>query len=319
MNNCNFSEDLKKENKEIKDYYLYSNNFNKNEEPNFYFSHFHNYNENENTDNSFEEYLKEEKIENLLYNNNNDNLFFLNEDINSYESQQNYFLGKKHNINNNDNEEKIIFKKNRNNLKNNIFKISKDKNDNTPHILTNETSSSNHKNNKNIITYSNFRSDSLLIRFKSFLGKSFINYINNKLKKITKRKIKLIAFNYKLFTLNVSYGENKKWLNEKIKNLLIMGIEYNQIKNEKALKSIYIRKEKEFNEIKSILELSYKDIIERFYLSNYFQEFQKDIKNRLLNEQFKKVMNISLFEKNGFINFILSRKENKGKNGKSEN
>ena len=98
-----------------------------------------------------------------------------------------------------------------------------------------------------------------------------------------------------------------------------MGIEYNQIKNEKALKSIYIRKEKEFNEIKSILELSYKDIIERFYLSNYFQEFQKDIKNRLLNEQFKKVMNISLFEKNGFINFILSRKENKGKNGKSEN
>lgn len=312
MNQNNIFIEIPKDNKEIEDYYLYSNIINKDDEPNFCFSNFHNdnnYNENEN--NSFEQFLMEEKIKISQYNNNSDNLFLLNDIINPFQDQQNNFLGKKHNLNSVDDEEKNIFKKNRNNLNNYIFKISNDKNDNITHNITNETSSSNYNNNK--ITYSNFRNDSLLIKFKSFLGKSFIKFMNNKLKNLTKRKLKLFSFNYKLFTLNVSYGENKKWLNEKIKNLLIFGNEPNQIKNQKTLKSIERRKEQEFNEVKSILELSYKEIIERFYISNYFYEFQKDKKNRLLNDNFQKAMNISLLEKNGFINFILSRKGNNGK------
>ena len=220
-------------------------------------------------------------------------------------------MGKKYYLNN---DEKITFKKNRNNLNNNIFNISNAlnyKNDTNTHNLTHETSSSNHNNNK--ITYSNLRSDTLLIKFKSFLGKSFITFINNKLKNLTKRKIKLFSFNYKKFTLNVSYSDNKKWLNEQVKNLLILGDQPNQIKNEKALKSIYKRKEKEFGEVKYLLELSYKDIIERFYLSNYFEEFKKDKKVNELNEHFYKILGISLFEKNGFINFMCSRKGNKEK------
>lgn len=216
-----------------------------------------------------------------------------------------------------------LFKKNRNNLCNNIFKTLNDKNDKSSSIndnnnnnnLTNETSSgnSNNNNNNNKIAYSNIRCDSLLIKFKSFLGKSFITFLNDKLKKSAKRRIKLFSFNYKKFTLNVSYSENQKWFNEKMKDLLVLGSEPNQLKNEKALKSIYKRKEEEFNEIKYLLELSYKEIIQRFYRSNFFENFKKQQKIIQLNENFKKVMNNSILDQDGFINFICSRRGNKGK------
>ena len=248
------------------------------------------------------------------------NLVSNKDEIFPIEDQKNSFLGKKTHLNE---ENKIIFKKNRNNLCNNIFKTLNDKNDKSSSIndnnnnnnLTNETSSgnSNNNNNNNKIAYSNIRCDSLLIKFKSFLGKSFITFLNDKLKKSAKRRIKLFSFNYKKFTLNVSYSENQKWFNEKMKDLLVLGSEPNQLKNEKALKSIYKRKEEEFNEIKYLLELSYKEIIQRFYRSNFFENFKKQQKIIQLNENFKKVMNNSILDQDGFINFICSRRGNKGK------
>ena len=248
------------------------------------------------------------------------NLVSNKDEIFPIEDQKNSFLGKKTHLNE---ENKIIFKKNRNNLCNNIFKTLNDKNDKSSSIndnnnnnnLTNETSSSNsnNNNNNNKIAYSNIRCDSLLIKFKSFLGKSFITFLNDKLKKSAKRRIKLFSFNYKKFTLNVSYSENQKWFNEKMKDLLVLGSEPNQLKNEKALKSIYKRKEEEFNEIKYLLELSYKEIIQKFYRSNFFENFKKQQKIIQLNENFKKVMNNSILDQDGFINFICSRRGNKGK------
>ena len=261
-------------------------------------------------------------LENDLKNSkaNEGNLVSNKEEIFPIEDQKNSFLGKKTHLNE---ENKIIFKKNRNNLCNNIFKTLNDKNDKSSSIndnnnnnnLTNETSSgnSNNNNNNNKIAYSNIRCDSLLIKFKSFLGKSFITFLNDKLKKSAKRRIKLFSFNYKKFTLNVSYSENQKWFNEKMKDLLVLGSEPNQLKNEKALKSIYKRKEEEFNEIKFLLELSYKEIIQRFYRSNFFENFKKQQKIIQLNENFKKVMNNSILDQDGFINFICSRRGNKGK------
>ena len=252
---------------------------------------------------------------------NEENIVSNKEEISPTSCIKNVFLGKKTFLNDN---EKVIFKKNRNNLYNNIFRTLNDKNDkddknpstndnNNNNNLTNETSSINSSNNNNQISCSNMRCDSLLIKFKSFLGKSFIKYINDKLKNSTKRRIKFFSFNYKKFTLNVSYSENQKWLNEKMKDLLVLGCEPNQLKNEKALKSIYRRKEEELNEIKYLLELTYKDIIQRFYRSNFFEEFKKQQKIIQLNENFKNIMNNSILEIDGFIHFICTRKGNKGK------
>lgn len=260
-------------------------------------------------DNSFsEELLKEEKMKNLwVYNGEgNYSLININEEF-SNENQNDIFLGKKDKL---IKEEMIIYKKNRNYLNNNIFQILNFQKETNNINITSETSSSNH-NFKEGISYSSKRCDSLLIKFKSFLGKAFIKYINNRLKKMSKRKLKFFSFNYRKFTLNVSYQKNKEWLNEKMKNLLVFGDEPNQEKNEKALRSLYKKKEEEYNEIKDILELSYKDIIKRFYLSKYFNEFKKDEKIIEKDENFRQIMNISLLEPDGFIHFINSRKGNK--------
>lgn len=256
---------------------------------------------------NFEDCSIDEKMNFLNGNNNNENIDSFKEGFSSHENQNNDFIGKKRQLNNGN---KNIFKKNRNNSNNKIFKILKDQNE-TNNNLTSETSSNNLNNNK--IESFKMRPDSLLIKFKSFLGKCFISHINNKLKNLTKRRIKFFSFNYKKFTLNVSYEQNQKWLNEQMKYLLKLGGEPNQIKNEKALKSLEKRKELAFNEIKYLLELTYKDIIERFYLSKYFEEFKKDENIIKLNENFTNVMNYSLLEPNGFISFIYSRKGNKKK------
>ena len=96
-----------------------------------------------------------------------------------------------------------------------------------------------------------------------------------------------------------------------MKDLLVFGGKSNQEKNEKALKSLFKRKEIEFEEIKNLLDMTYKEIIERFYLSKYFDEFKDDEKNIQANDEFVKIMNISLFDQNGFITFLLTRKGNK--------
>ena len=164
------------------------------------------------------------------------------------------------------------------------------------------------KNNQN--ANSNVRCDSLLIKFKSIVGKWFIQNLNNKIKQILKRKIKFFSFNYKKFTIVVSYFKNKNWLDEKIKNLLVLGDEPNQEKNIKALNSIYKRKIEGLNEIKYLLEQTYRTIIEQFYLSDEFINFKNDKRVNELNKYFIKIMDISILEKNGFIKFLELRKGN---------
>ena len=132
-------------------------------------------------------------------------------------------------LNNDDYNNINSFKKNRNNYNNNLL------NEEIKDIEEN-------KNNND-----NIRCDSLLIKLKSTIGKWFINKINNKIKKLKenstiKRKIKIYSFNYKKFTLKVTYSQNKEWLKYKIKDLLLIGDEDNQIKNDKSKNIIYKKK-----------------------------------------------------------------------------
>lgn len=206
------------------------------------------------------------------------------------------------------------FKKNRNNF-NYLFlesqNNSKNKFEKIETINYNSLSNSIDSNtNLKNSTNSTIRCDTLLIKFKSFLGKWFIKTLNNKLKHILKRKIKFFSFNYKKFTIIVSYSKNKNWLDEKIKDLLILGDETNQIKNKKALKSISNKNYEEINKIKDILDLTYRNIIEQFYLSNDFIIFKNNKRVRELNDYFYKIMDISLLDYNGFIKFFENRKGN---------
>ena len=208
------------------------------------------------------------------------------------------------------------FKKNRNNFssydlfeeKNNYLDKNFDEKKLSYYQSLNSSTTDYIKNNQK--TNSNVRCDSLLIKFKSIVGKWFIQNLNNKIKQVLKRKIKFFSFNYKKFTIVVSYFKNKNWLDEKIKNLLVLGDEPNQEKNIKALNSLYKRKIEGLNEIKFILDQTYRTIIEQFYLSDEFNNFKNDKRVIELNKYFIKIMDISLLEKNGFIKFLELRKGN---------
>ena len=99
-------------------------------------------------------------------------------------------------------------------------------------------------------------------------------------------------------------------MDEKIKHLLILGEEPNQVKNMKALKSLYKKNVDKLNDIKDTLEQTYRIIIKQFYLSEEFINFKKDKRVIELNENFIKTMNVSILENNGFVNFLETRKGN---------
>ena len=233
---------------------------------------------------------------NELYPQNNLDMIWDNIDNYNFDYKYNNDINKI--LNNYDYYNKIPFKKNRNNLNNNLI------NEEIKDIKQN-------KDNNNI------RCDSLLIKFKSTIGKWFIKRINNKIKNlkensIIKRKVKIYSFNYKKFTLKVTYNQNKEWLKYKMKDLLLLGDEDNQIKNDKSINIIY--KKKELNEIKDMLELNYENIIQDFYLSNDFNKLKNNEKIKELNNHFLKIMKVSLLENNGFIQFYETRRGNNIKN-----
>ena len=213
-------------------------------------------------------------------------------------------------LNNDDYNNINSFKKNRNNNNNNLL------NEEIKDIVEENKDIDEKKNNND-----NIRCDSLLIKLKSTIGKWFINKINNKIKKLKenstiKRKIKIYSFNYKKFTLKVTYSQNKEWLKNKMKDLLLIGDEDNQIKNDKSIKIIY--KKKELNEIKEILELSYENIIQEFYLSDGFNKLKDDTKIIELNNNFNKILKICLLDNNGLIQFYETRKGNNKKEKNKE-
>ena len=209
------------------------------------------------------------------------------------------------------------FKKNRNNNNNNL--LNEEIKDIDEEIKDFDENKNNNDENKN--KNDNIRCDSLLIKLKSTIGKWFINKINNKIKYLKdnskiKRRIKIYSFNYKQFTLKVTYNKNKEWLKNKMKDLLLIGDEENQTKNQKSINIIY--KKKELNEIKDMLELNYENIIQEFYLSDEFNKLRNDTKIIELNNNFTKIMKISLLDNNGLIQFYETRKGNNKKEKNKE-
>ena len=172
--------------------------------------------------------------------------------------------------------------------------------------------------NSNLMSDKNPRCDSLLIKFKAVLGKWFINNINNKLgllrkKSIIKRRIKFYSFNYKKFTLKVSYSQNQDWLKYKMIDLLLIGDEENQIKNKKCIQSLHKKNLIELKEIKDSLQSPYEEVIKQFYSSEEFNGFKNNKRVKELDYNFEKIMKMSILENFGFIKFLYSRKGNNRK------
>lgn len=258
---------------------------------------------------------KEKNLNNAIPSNESFNLF---SDGPNNNNENKIFLSKKKTS---INYSKHIFKKNRNNFFEKLID-ERNNNESSIHYIDNfnifkeinpifEDRFSSKEDKEFTKHQFSSRNDSLLIKFKVIIGKTFINCLNKILKKLLKRRIKFYSFNYKKFTLNVSYNKNIFWLHEKIKNLLIYGGEKNQIKNKKSLTILENKRGNEkIEQIKNVLDLTYEKLIEKFYESKYFELLKNDQKIIEMDKNFKVVMGKSLLDKNGFINFIYSRKGN---------
>ena len=142
------------------------------------------------------------------------------------------------------------------------------------------------------------RKDYILKSFKVKSGRYLFNVLNK-----NKLRLKFYMLNSKEFTSNVNYDENKIWLKMKIQDI----IQYKNEKNVnviKRLNSLGKKNKEEFDKIKSLLNMTYKDFLVKYY----FEQFDKD---------FNQSKNYNILKCLGFFK-IMQTKGNRKKEKKIE-
>lgn len=131
------------------------------------------------------------------------------------------------------------------------------------------------------------RKDYLLKRFKSKLGKYIKKVLNS-----YNKKMQFVLPDFKQFTQNIAYNDNKKWLNWKIKDILI---EYDKKskKNTKIIDKINnMETSKEVMFIKKNLNKTYEEFANEFINSEDYkcQEMEEYINYVKCNKGFIECM-----------------------------
>ena len=191
-----------------------------------------------------------------------------------------------------------------------------DKND--PNI-----SKSSHKikfNSHNILTESSqsqYRQDYYIKQFKVQYSIWLRNTLNKMISSIMlkvklgyKKFIKFYPLNSLHFTANPKYKDNKIFLNLKIKDILIIGIDSNKNSNQKKNKENieFIEKlgekEEKMKELIQFLNITMEESVSIFYKSEQFLNFKNSTQARINDNKFYNEKKFSLLENNGFIFLI---------------
>jgi hypothetical protein len=122
--------------------------------------------------------------------------------------------------------------------------------------------------------------------------------------------------NYKLFTSNSKELDNLDFLSFTLKKVFTYGKKdgNRQEKNEKNLSRIldYKKYPEKTKKIKEFLELSYEDIIKKFYKSSNFEEFRNTKLTQFFDEGIRSQKKISLLEDEGLLKlFEMTKKKRK--------
>ena len=163
--------------------------------------------------------------------------------------------------------------------------------------------------------HNRFSSDNVKRRIKALFHKYIINLLNYLIKKrFTEIKMEFVYINSKL-TKDISIEFNRSLLNQKIKDIIVnISKKYNdKDHNKKCIK--YIESQNDNEEIIKILNMTYKDLYEQFYLNSN----ENNSSNNSFVEHKKKLMNLygkeylKIFSENAenLMEFFL-----KGKNRK---
>ena len=132
-------------------------------------------------------------------------------------------------------------------------------------------------------------------RCRTAIMKSYMKLINE----LSKKHIYMP--DYKQFSRNISKEKVKKELDLPMKDILS---KYNTKNNFEELKV-----ENEDIELFKLLNMKYREVIEKFYDSEEFKDFKEDKNNKTADEDFKNKYGYSLFENNAFIRYFEEKKQ----------
>ena len=118
--------------------------------------------------------------------------------------------------------------------------------------------------------------------------------------------------NSKLFTANVTVLENLKFLGITLREVFTIGKEKDKLQrqNEENINNIYeyIKMAGNINDglkrVKDFFEMSYEELIRRFYDSREFNIFRDDIKTKFYDDGTKEQEGFSLLDNYGLINLF---------------
>ena len=165
--------------------------------------------------------------------------------------------------------------------------------------------------------HNRFSNDNVKRKLKALFHKYIINLLNYLIQKRFKNtKMKFVYLNSKI-TKDIGIEFNRSLLNQKIKDIIVnISKKYNDKEhNKKCIK--YIESQNDNEEIIKILNMTYKDLYEQYYLNSN----ENNSVNNSFNEHKKKLMNLygkeylKIFNENAenMIEFFLNGKNRKSR------
>ena len=165
--------------------------------------------------------------------------------------------------------------------------------------------------------HNRFSNDNVKRKLKALFHKYIINLLNYLIQKRFKNtKMKFVYLNSKI-TKDIGIEFNRSLLNQKIKDIIVnVSKKYNDKEhNKKCIK--YIESQNDNEEIIKILNMTYKDLYEQYYLNSN----ENNSVNNSFNEHKKKLMNLygkeylKIFNENAenMIEFFLNGKNRKSR------
>ena len=165
--------------------------------------------------------------------------------------------------------------------------------------------------------HNRFSNDNVKRKLKALFHKYIINLLNYLIQKRFKNnKMKFVYLNSKI-TKDIGIEFNRTLLNQKIKDIIVnVSKKYNDKEhNKKCIK--YIESQNDNEEIIKILNMTYKDLYEQYYLNsnennslnNSFDEHKKKLMN-LYGKEYLKIFNENA---ENMIEFFLNGKNRKSR------
>ena len=167
------------------------------------------------------------------------------------------------------------------------------------------------------------RIDDYKILWRAKINKWHKSILNNEIKESDlpeSLKKNIYSPNYKKFTEKIKSDDTFKDLKKPMSAILCLGKEEDNKRKEnyeniEAIKNFYKENpNKSVGKVIKLLDMTYEEVIEKFYESKEFDELKRDEVAIFYDEELVKQKNMSLFEKNGLIQLFKSYFAPKEKN-----